>query len=165
MAPLKRNRYKSVEKLIEDIESFQAGKRTCGRKVFAAGEHLIRDGDDSKETYVIISGSVEVQRNVNGRAVTLSVMGPGEIVGEMAGITHSLRTATVIARDTTETLIITNNLMFEELQKLAPWMEKIVFSLAERVRVMSSHVHPILLEKRSFPIIEPTVPDLFSRHG
>lgn len=128
-------------------------QRTCGRKVFAAGEHLIRDGDDSKETYVIISGSVEVQRNVNGRAVTLSVMGPGEIVGEMAGITHSLRTATVIARDTTETLIITNNLMFEELQKLAPWMEKIVFSLAERVRVMSSHVHPILLEKRSFPII------------
>jgi serine/threonine-protein kinase len=153
MAPTKDKRYASCQDLIDDVEAFLAGRRSGGIRQFRVGQEIIKAGDDSKETFVIISGKAKVHRNVNGRNMTIAEIGAGEIVGEMAGIGQGARTATVTATEDTEALIITYELMLDELRKLPPWMEKIVFSLADRVRINSGYLHPLLLENRIFPLV------------
>jgi serine/threonine protein kinase len=153
MAPVKANRYASVEGLIADIEAFCTGKRSGGIRHFRAGEDIIKAGEESKETFVVINGRCVIHRMLNGRVMTIAEIGPGEIVGEMAGITHSVRTATITAKESMEALIITHDLMLDELRKLPPWMEKIVFSLADRVRINSRYLHPLLLNNRIFPLV------------
>ena len=152
MAPLKENRYATVEELILDIDAFIAGRRVCGRQVFSPGEHLIHAGDQARESYIVISGSVEVYRIINDKRVTIAKLGSGEIIGEMAGITKDVRSASVAALETTDTLVITYELMKEELQKLPPWMEHIVFSMAERIRSLNERMQP-LKNAGAFPII------------
>ncbi|HCN07691.1 MAG TPA: hypothetical protein DIT01_07135 [Lentisphaeria bacterium] len=153
MAPTKDKRYASCQDLIDDVEAFLAGRRSGGIRQFRVGQEIIKAGDKSKETFVIISGKAKIHRSVNGRNMTIAEIGAGEIVGEMAGIGQGARTATVTATEDTETLIITYELMLDELRKLPPWMEKIVFSLADRVRINSGYLHPLLLENRIFPLV------------
>ena len=139
--------------MIEDLDAFIAGKRVGGRQIFAAGEDLIRFGDESRETYVIISGKVDVFRVEDNRQIRIASLGKGEIIGEMAGITHKTRSATVTAAETTEVLVISHDLMLEELEKLPPWMEKIVFSLADRVQTLDQQLHPFLLTNCSYYVL------------
>ena len=153
MAPLKENRYASTGRLIEEIDAFVAGKRVCGRKIFAAGERLILHGEATRDTYVIISGSVRVSRVQDDHEIPIATLGHGDVVEEMAGITHNLRSATVVALTETDTFVISYELLLEELEKLPPWMEKIVFSLADRLRTMDEFLHPLLLRNRAFHII------------
>lgn len=153
MAPLKKNRFSSVEQLIDELDAFIAGRRVCDRRVFARGEDLIVSGEAGAETYILINGSVEVHSISHGKKLVIATLGPGDIVGEMASITHHARSASVTALETTEVLVITAGLMHEELEKLPPWMEKIVFSMADRVRLLDTHVHPFLYTERVFPII------------
>jgi CRP-like cAMP-binding protein len=90
----------------------------------------------------LINGSVDVFETVNAQNFKLATLGPGEIVGEMASITHGVRSATVVAAEATEVLIITRELMVDELQKLPPWLERIVVSMADRVRNLDKRIHP-----------------------
>ncbi len=153
MSPMKQSRYHAVQELIGDLDAFISGRRVCGRQVFAPGEKIIEYGDTSRDTFVIISGCVQVNRLINGVEHPIATLGRGEIIGEMAGITHQNRSATVIALETTDTLVITHDLMIEELEKLPPWMENIVFSMAERVRVLDATLHPLMLKNRAYPVI------------
>ena len=82
MAPLKENRYESVDALLKDIDDYIAGKQVCGRRVFSPGEHLIQVGEEARESYVIISGTVEVYRHVEDEKVVLANLGSGEIIGD-----------------------------------------------------------------------------------
>lgn len=59
------------------------------------GDILIQEGSDTSEIYFILDGSVDII--VKGRRV--SVRHAGEHVGEMAIVTNSKRSATVVARE------------------------------------------------------------------
>ena len=61
------------------------------------GEVLFREGEDPGTAFLIESGEIEVRTRQRGRDVILSVLGPGELVGEMAVIDDSPRTATARA--------------------------------------------------------------------
>ncbi len=153
MAPLKTSRYDSVHELILDVDAFITGKRVSGRKVFAVGQNLITAGEMTTECYVIYSGKVEIHRKLNGKKMTIATIGPGEIIGEMAGITGTPSVADATALESTDTLVITHELMKEELKKLPPWLEQIIFSMTYRLRLTASQTHPLLREQGAFPVI------------
>ena len=48
----------------------------------ARGEVLFREGEDPGTAFLIESGEIEVRTRQRGRDVILSVLGPGELVGE-----------------------------------------------------------------------------------
>ncbi len=153
MAPLKSNRYATVQEMIDELDAFTAGKRVGGRQIFAPGDKLIEAGDITRDTYVIISGKVQVSRIVGKEEQPIVTLGRGDILGEMAGITHQVRSATATAVETTDVLVISHDLMLEELEKLPPWMEKIIFSLADRIRALDANIHPLMLQNRSYPVV------------
>ncbi len=61
---------------------------------------LMRKGDPSTGMAVIVAGRVRVgSTDAGGREVTLTVLGPGEVLGEIALIDGELRSADVVAID------------------------------------------------------------------
>lgn len=76
-----------LAKMAEDI----------AEQLLEAGETLFHAGDPGHNCYVIISGDLEVLARSGGTEVQLEVRHPGQIIGEMALIDRSPRSATVRA--------------------------------------------------------------------
>ena len=71
------------------------------RRTFAEGKELMRQGEASTAMYVIVDGHVRVARMHPDftEPLTLAIIGPGEVVGEMGVLDGEPRSATVIATD------------------------------------------------------------------
>ena len=63
-------------------------------RTFTAGENLVRQGEAGTDVFLILDGIFVVE--VDGDVV--AEIGPGAVVGERAGLTNGLRTATLWAR-------------------------------------------------------------------
>jgi CRP/FNR family cyclic AMP-dependent transcriptional regulator len=63
-------------------------------ETFGSGEMVFAEGDFGDTMYVVLEGNVEIR--IGGR--TLEVAGPGTVIGEMALINLSTRSATAIAQ-------------------------------------------------------------------
>ena len=67
---------------------------------YDAGSVVLRDGDAGDTCYVLQRGRARVTRqHADGRTITLTNLGPGEIFGELAMFGGEVRSATVEALD------------------------------------------------------------------
>ena len=74
---------------------------------FAAGEFVFREGDSSDTCYVVHSGRVRaIRTHTDGRTLTLSAFGAGEVFGELAVLEDERRSATIEALEDTEAVAI-----------------------------------------------------------
>ncbi|MDH3308285.1 MAG: MFS transporter, partial [Acidimicrobiia bacterium] len=81
-----------------------------------AGEVLIREGDHDDALYVISEGSFGVEANGHD----LAVLGPGDMVGEVAAFRHIARTATVTARADSRVLRLPGDVVVATVSGHAP---------------------------------------------
>ena len=95
----------------------------------AAGTELIREGEPGNEFYVVVEGDVEVRRR--GRRVTR--LGAGSFVGEIALLSRSPRTATVVATTPLHVLAISGRDFVALLDSLPELWLKVARTLADRV--------------------------------
>ena len=95
----------------------------------AAGTELIREGEPGNEFFVVVEGEVEVRRR--GRRV--AQLGPGSFVGEIALLSRSPRTATVVATTPLRVLAITGRDFVALLDSLPELWLKVARTLADRV--------------------------------
>jgi serine phosphatase RsbU (regulator of sigma subunit) len=77
--------------------SLEALAGNIGRRRLAAGEVLFNQGEVGLECFVIVEGALEVLTFVNGDELRLDVYAPGQLIGEMALLDRSPRSATVRA--------------------------------------------------------------------
>lgn len=84
-----------------DLESLYSMARLIS---VPAGELIIEEGAIGDAMYVILEGELEVTRRAEGQDLLLDVRMPGEIVGEMALLEDTPRTASV--RATQQTLLL-----------------------------------------------------------
>ncbi len=80
---------------------------------YAQGDLVMKEGDKGDELFIVLQGKVAV---VRGEA-TLTHLGPGEHVGEMALIRAVPRSASVIAEVPTEMVVIKRSDFFEILRR------------------------------------------------
>lgn len=86
----------------EDLERLAA---ESAEVVLEAGEELFAEGDAGQTAYVITDGEVEIVKSARSREVRLAVRRPGEVIGEMALLRDSSRSATARAFGAGATLI------------------------------------------------------------
>lgn len=71
--------------------------REAGRRTFAAGEVIFEEGDASDGLFIIERGSCAVKKLHRDRTVTVAMLSPGAVFGEVGLLNGRPRTATVIA--------------------------------------------------------------------
>ena len=74
-----------------------------------AGDSLFQQGDAADAVYVVVSGRLEVVRDEDGEPQLLRVLGPESVVGELALLADTERSASIVARRDTELLKLTRH--------------------------------------------------------
>lgn len=104
------------------------------------GQEVIKPGLREDALFVVLSGLVEVVREDNPDFV-LATLGSGEFFGEMAYLTQDLRRNRVIAREPSEILLVSADVLRSLRQKepaiYAEVMHNIARRLADRLVIMS----------------------------
>jgi len=101
---------------------------------FAAGERIFSEGDDPDVAYLIESGRVEVWIDQELGPVTLSYLGPGEILGEMAIIDRAPRSATADAISAVTATEIRADMLRARLDEADPVLRGLLVGLLSRYR-------------------------------
>jgi CRP-like cAMP-binding protein len=98
------------------------------------GEDLFREGEPGSEAYLIRSGLVGIWRQEGSRRVNLAARCEGQIVGEMALLDDSPRSANVTAERATELSVITRSELQALLGESPGLMSTILMQLLESLR-------------------------------
>ena len=93
------------------------------------GTTLIDEGTKGREFFVLVEGTVEARRN--GRR--LRTMNAGDFFGEIALVTETPRTASVVATSPVRLLVITAQAFQRLLHETPSIRAKILGALAERI--------------------------------
>ncbi|MBI5489913.1 MAG: cyclic nucleotide-binding domain-containing protein [Deltaproteobacteria bacterium] len=88
-------------------------------KTFPKGTVLFREGDPGAEMFIILSGSIRVSKQIGNLERTITVMGAGEFIGEMAILTGENRSATATIEDEAR-LVPIDAAMLENLVARSP---------------------------------------------
>lgn len=112
---------------------------TGTRRRYRAGQTLFREGDPPGPVFVVCEGSVDVEVLTRaGRAVLLAVKGPGEMVGELAAILGSDRSATATAREQVLVDVVSPAAFREALAASPDLMASVLARLALDVRAVGA---------------------------
>jgi cAMP-dependent protein kinase regulator len=96
-----------------------------------AGKVLIKEGDFGHEFFIVVEGSLRVERD----GQLLRKLGPGDFAGEIALIDGGTRTATVIADEPSRLLVLGHREFFSLLAQQPDIQIQVLQALAHRVRV------------------------------
>ncbi|HRI92828.1 MAG: cyclic nucleotide-binding domain-containing protein [Candidatus Accumulibacter sp.] len=104
---------------------------------FAAGEAIVREGDDGDSLFVICSGSVEVLKATSADdgpfEKRLAVLKVGDVFGEMELIDMQRRSATVRALEPVSALALSNGDLFRIYESDLPTFTLVVLNLAREL--------------------------------
>lgn len=113
--------------------------RLATRK-FKPGEAIFKEGQKGQEAFLIQEGYVSVWRTEDGRRVDLGTRSEGEIVGEMALIDDTERSATVSAGSEVTVQVITKKDLDAALSTAPDVLSSILGQLIESLRTSNDLV-------------------------
>lgn len=80
---------------------------SCAMRSFETGQVIIEQGAEGIGLMVIVTGSVRVlKKRASGEDLEVATMGPGEFFGEMTVLDNAPRSASVVAAENTECLVL-----------------------------------------------------------
>ena len=103
-------------------------------KRFDDGQDLCREGEPGDHMFVIQKGQVEVIVHNDQNEVSLDVLGPGSIIGEMAIFEREPRSATVRARGEVFALTVDKKNLLRRVAVDPTLAFRLIQTLSGRVR-------------------------------
>lgn len=128
----------SPSSLLENVSLFAA----CSKKELSAiakasdqlslpaGHVLMKQGETAREAFVIVSGQATVKRNDR----TVATLGPGDTVGELGLLDMGERTATVVADEAMDVLVLGPREFRALLDDVPNLSKKLLTTLAATIR-------------------------------
>jgi CRP/FNR family transcriptional regulator, cyclic AMP receptor protein len=122
-------------------EELEKIARVAVPRSYPAGSIILREGDPGDTCYILRSGTARVVRqHADGRAITLTNLGPGEIFGELAMFDGEVRSATVEAVDDVRAVAILAGDLKRLLNEHPEIAVKLLGALAERLRETNARI-------------------------
>lgn len=110
------------------------------------GTLIFSKGDPGSFMLAVLSGLIRVGTvSVEGREVTLNVIGPGEIVGEIALLDGKARSADTVAAEDTTMMVIERGVFLPFLLRHEGLVERMLVVLCDRLRRTSTALEDIAL--------------------
>ena len=107
------------------------------RRECKLGEYIFHEGEEGDEAYLILSGQVNIIRNIGDEEIVIAQVGVGSIIGEMALIDEVPRMASArTASETVLTIIPSRELKarLDRLEETDPVMRRLVGMFVQRMR-------------------------------
>jgi CRP/FNR family transcriptional regulator, cyclic AMP receptor protein len=102
---------------------------------FTRNEIVFRQGDESREVYILLKGMVRIFRiSPGGGETTIELFGPHDVFGEMAAIDHQSRSATAQCLDSVSLLVISHNHFEHHLRTLPGFAYGLARVLSQKLR-------------------------------
>ena len=125
-------------------------------ETYQDGQIVFKEGSSGDWIYMIISGSVEISKQVGDETKIIEVLGPGEVFGELVFIGGFTRTATARAVGMTTVGIIDRDFLDSEFNKLSSQFRTILIAITHRFRKMLDRASDYSTR------IEPRIPKALS---
>jgi CRP-like cAMP-binding protein len=108
---------------------------------------LVHQGDSSGDLFAVIQGRLKVTTSSpEGENVVFSILGPGEVFGEIALLDGGTRSATVMALETCRLLIVPRAAFLGVLRDFPSLAFRLLETMAKRIRTLSSRTEESLLD-------------------
>jgi CRP-like cAMP-binding protein len=107
---------------------------TDHEETFSDGDVIVREGDDSREMYVIQSGAVAVTRNIDGVEIELARLERGNFFGEMSLLESISRNATIRALGETKLLVIKPGTLLLKIRRNPTFAFEMLQQMSLRIR-------------------------------
>ena len=135
--------------LFADLEPEQLEQITLRiqRRTFALGVTLFHQDMPGTMMYMIETGSVRViSIGRTGQELTLNVLGPGEIFGELSILDGQQRSATAITIEPTVVFLLSQADLNEFMSKYPPVNQAMIQILVERVRATARRLEAMTFQ-------------------
>jgi CRP-like cAMP-binding protein len=115
--------------------------RLAQNELFQAGETIIREGDRDGRLFVIVSGEVDVIKGLGKRNERyVRSLGPLTYFGEMALIDDLVRSASIVAKEQTEVLILDKSTLRQEIERYPAMAFELMRMLSQRIRAIEKTI-------------------------
>lgn len=109
------------------------------RKTYKKGEVIVREGELDMRMFDIVAGSVDVYSGYGSdREHLIATLRDGESFGEMELVSIRARSATVVAKEKTEVMVIDNETFTDYIKNKPEKIISIMQTLSDRLRVTTA---------------------------
>src|ERR1035437_7464933 len=120
--------------------------RFANLRLVAKNEEVLHEGDCTNDIYLVLSGTLRVQMgDQEGHEVILTMLGPGEMFGEMGAIDEHPRSATVVATKASSLVVISKDDFKRCLAENFDVSLYIIRSLIKRLRLADRKIESLAL--------------------
>ena len=120
--------------------------RLASLRHVARGGVVLREGENTNAIYFILNGALKVLvSDADGREVILTILGRGELFGEMGAIDDNPRSATVVATQSSDLVVINKSDFQQILSDNFEVALAIMRGLANRLRVADRNIESLAL--------------------
>jgi CRP-like cAMP-binding protein len=104
------------------------------RTHFAEGQVLFREGDPADAVFRLVSGAVDILRELDGDPILLGTVGAGQFIGEMGVVENRPRSATARAASEVEVEILTPTEFLDQISGSPQAARELIRRLSQRLR-------------------------------
>ena len=105
---------------------------TCAH--FAEGQVLFREGDQADGVFRLLSGAVDIVRELDGDPILLGTVGAGQFIGEMGVVENRPRSATARAASAVEVEFLTPTEFLDQIAGSPRAARELIQRLSQRLR-------------------------------
>lgn len=108
------------------------------------GEYIVREGERSREMFVIVSGKVRISKLAGTEQVELAVLGRGDFFGEMSVLESLPRDASAISIGETKLLTISTGGLLVRMRRDPTFAYEVLHRLSGRIRALNAKLVALL---------------------
>lgn len=107
---------------------------------FEDGEAVVREGEESREMFIIRTGRVEIVKEMAGQEVRLATLERGSFFGEMSLLEGLPRSATARAVGLTELVILRPGSLLVQIRRDPTFAFELLQQMSRRVRELNDRL-------------------------
>ena len=128
-----KDRPQSFREVLDELQWLSEFASTGQVRTLGAGDVLFSEGDPAGSAFQILEGELQVWIIKDGKRRVLAHRGVGDVIGELAMLSGTPRSATLTATKPTWVREVTPQIVEDELDKVHPLLAKMVRSLSDRL--------------------------------
>lgn len=117
----------------------------CSVYTFADGEHIVTDGTEGDQIFVLLQGEARVEKDTGEERLFIQPLESGDVFGEMALMGEKQRTADVVSSGHSSVLEIRYDQIFKLFAKEPRIFGLLLFNISRLVSRRLAHSNAIIV--------------------